>query len=211
MDVTVDTVTEVGPETIALEFHTPDDFDALPGQFVVLRATPEGEDEELTRYYTLSSPGVEDTFEVTVGIDPEGSLSPWLATLEGGETVEIDGPYGDVTYEREGDVVAVAGGPGVGPAVAIAEAAHQAGHEATVIYQDDDPAHVDRLESLEDAGGEVVVLAESQDDALAEAVAEHLEDGQFYVFGFSGFVEHVAGAIEDAGGDADAALIENFG
>ena len=207
--VTVEAVREVGPDTVALELETPDSFDALPGQFVLVRAAPEG--EELARHYTLSSSSVDDTFEITVGIDPEGDLSPWLADLEAGETIHVEGPFGTITYERDRDVVAVAGGPGVGPAVSIAEAAHESGHDAVVVYQDDEPAHADRLEALEEAGAVVRVLDGDADDDLADAVASHADDGQVYAFGFDDFVTAVADALEEAGADADDALIENFG
>ena len=217
--VTVESVREVGPTTVALDLETPAGFDARPGQFVLLRAVPgddgtEGgvdEDDVVMRHYTLSSPSVGETFEITVGVDPDGDLSPWLADLEGGETVHVEGPFGTITYERDDDVVALAGGPGVGPAVAIAEAAHDSGHEAVVIYQDDEPAHRDRLDALDDAGADVVLLDEDDSDGLAEAIKTHLENGQFYAFGFEAFVTGVADAIEDAGGDPDDALIENFG
>ena len=217
--VTVESIREVGPNTVALELETPEGFDADPGQFVLLRAVPRDvdadeeidEDDVVMRHYTLSSPSVGETFEITVGIDPEGDLSPWLADLEGGETVHIEGPFGTITYERDTDVVAVAGGPGVGPAVAIAEAAREEDHDAVVVYQADEPAHTDRLEALEDAGAEVVILDADDDAGLAEAIERYHADGQLYAFGFEEFVTAVADAIEDAGGDPDEALIENFG
>lgn len=207
--VAVEAVREVGPDTIALELATPAEFDASPGEFVRLRAVVD--DEEIARYYTLSSPSVDETFEITVGVDPDGDLTPWLADRDRGDTVHIEGPFGQVAYEGDGDVVTVAGGPGVGPAVAIAQAAHDAGHDAAVIYQTDEPAHTDRLEDLEAAGASVTVVDEDDDAALAEAVTTHLEDGQCYVFGFETFVTTVADAIEAAGGDPDDALIESFG
>ncbi|PCR92634.1 FAD-dependent oxidoreductase [Natrinema ejinorense] len=207
--VTVASVSEVGPETVTLELETPDGFDALPGQFVLLQAKPN--DEVLSRHYTLSSPSVGETFELTVGVDPDGDLSPWLAALERGDTVHVDGPFGRITYEGEDDVVALAGGPGIGPSVAVAEAAHDAGCDAVVIYQADEPAHTDRLEALEDAGATVVFVDEGANDELADAIETHREAGQLYAFGFDDFVTFVADAIEDAGGDPDDALIENFG
>ncbi|MFC7216421.1 FAD-dependent oxidoreductase [Saliphagus sp. GCM10025334] len=207
--VTVESVTEVGPSTVALELATPEEFEALPGQFVLLRAAPEG--EEVARHYTLSSPTVEETFEITVGVDPDGELAPWLASLEGGETVHVEGPFGTIAYEDDGDVVAIAGGPGIGPAVAIAEAAQRAGHDATVIYRDDEPAHTERLEALSEAGATVTVLEADDHEGLESAVDAHLEDGQCYVFGFADFVDQVAEAIEAAGGDPEEARIENFG
>jgi ferredoxin-NADP reductase len=215
--VAVESVREVGPDTVALELETPEGFDALPGQFVLLRAVPgddaeaADEDDVVSRHYTLSSASVEETFEITVGIDPDGDLSPWLADLEGGETVHVEGPFGEITYERDQDVVAIAGGPGVGPAVSIAEAAHDAGHDAVVIYQDDEPAHVERLETLEEGGVTVVFVDDNEEDALREAIEAHHEAGQVYAFGFKGFVTTVADAIDEAGGDSDEALIENFG
>ncbi|GAB3674818.1 FAD-dependent oxidoreductase [Halopiger thermotolerans] len=209
--VTVESVREVGPDTVAIDLETPDEFDASPGQFVLLRAAPDGADEVVERHYTLSSPTVGDTFEITVGVDPDGDLSPWLAGLEGGETVHVDGPFGRITYERDEDVVAIAGGPGIGPAVAIAEAAHDAGHEAVVVYQDDEPAHRERLEALEDDGAAVTVVDDDANDELAAAIESHVDDGRLYAFGFDEFVTFVADAIDEAGGDSDEALIENFG
>ncbi|ELY66231.1 FAD-dependent oxidoreductase [Natronococcus jeotgali] len=216
--VAVDAVRDAGPGTVALELETPEDFDPLPGQFVLLRAVPEtddqrgaDEDDAVARHYTLSSPLVGETFELTVGVDPDGDLSPWLADLEPGATVHVEGPFGEITYERDRDIVAVAGGPGVGPAVSIAEAARDAGHDAVVVYRDDEPAHVDRLERLEDEGATVVLVDEDDDERLREAIEDHLEDGQLYAFGFHDFVTVVAETVDDAGGDSDEALIENFG
>ncbi|MFC4542071.1 FAD-dependent oxidoreductase [Halosolutus amylolyticus] len=216
--VSVESVREVGPDTVALELETPAGFDAVPGQFVLLRAVPGSDDQQdvdeddvVMRHYTLSSPSVGDTFEITVGIDPDGDLSPWLADLDGGETVHVEGPFGTITYERDCDVVAIAGGPGVGPAVAIAEAAHESSHGAAVIYQDDDPAHVDRLEAIEAEGVDVRFVEEDAPDELADAIATSHDEGQVYAFGFEDFVRAAADAIDDAGGDPDDALIENFG
>ncbi|WP_254863216.1 ferredoxin--NADP reductase [Halovivax gelatinilyticus] len=207
--VTVADVRDVGPETIALELETPDAFDALPGQFVLLRASPD--DEEIARHYTLSSPSVDERFEVTVGVDPDGDLSPWLASREPGDTVDVEGPFGEITYEGDQDVVAIAGGPGIGPAVAIAEAALEAGHTANVIYQDADVAHENRLDSLEAAGVPVTVLDDGDEEGLHAAIDDAVDHGQIYAFGFAAFVQTVADAIESAGGNADEALIENFG
>ncbi|ELZ01057.1 oxidoreductase FAD-binding domain-containing protein [Natrialba chahannaoensis JCM 10990] len=209
--VTVESVREVGPDTVALELETPAEFDALPGQFVLVRAEPDGVDEELARHYTLSSPSVGDTFEITVGIDPDGDLSPWLADLDSGTTIHIDGPFGNITYEGDQNVVAIAGGPGVGPAISIAEAAHAAGQNAVVIYQDDAPAHRERLDVLEDDGAPVTIVEDDADDELVAAIEGHLDEGQVYAFGFAEFVTLVSETIEEAGGDSDEALIENFG
>lgn len=214
MDATVVVVAaeSVGPDTIALTFETPADFSARPGQFVKLTGAVDG--EEYSRFYTLSSPGVEDTFEITIGIDPDeaGPFSVLLADLEPGDELEMSGPFGKSYYEDEPRAVVLAGGPGVGPAVGIAERALGDGHDVAVVYLDDQPAHEARLEGLVAMGGTVVMDAEDAD--LADHVDDVIrgDDGeQVFVYGFADFVDRAREAIEHAGGDVDAAKVESFG
>ncbi|WP_276280987.1 ferredoxin--NADP reductase [Halorussus caseinilyticus] len=206
-EVAVRGVETVGTDTVALTLETPEGFDARPGQFVQLAATVDG--EEITRHYTLSSPDADQTFEVTVEIDPEGSLSPYLADLESGDTVEVAGPFGDSFYESEERVVVLAGGPGVGPAVGIGERAHGEGATVTVVYEDDEPAHEERLTALAEAGASVVVT----DDVSSEDVLEILADarGQTFIYGFADFLDRAHAALDAANVDAEEAKSENFG
>jgi cytochrome-b5 reductase len=211
-ETTVAAVRDVGPEAVAIDIETPAGFEAEPGQFVKLSTTIDGETEG--RFYTISSPHVEDTFEFTVGYDPEegGAFSEYLLDIEAGDTVEITGPFGDDHYEGESRVVVLAGGPGIGPAVAIAERALADGGEATVVYRDDAPLHEDRLATLAGVAAAVFVL--SEDDSLADAVgAVHTgaDDEQVFVYGFADFLDDAEDAVETAGGDPDAAKTENFG
>ncbi|WP_135851900.1 FAD-dependent oxidoreductase [Halorussus salinus] len=206
-EVAVRSVETVGTDTIALTLETPPEFDARPGQFVQLAATIDG--EEVTRHYTLSSPDVGETFETTVEVDPEGSLSPYLAALEPGETVQVAGPFGDAYYEDEESVVVLAGGPGVGPAVGIGERAQQDGATVTVVYEDADPVHDERLTALADAGAEVVVTDDVSDEEVLELLAD--ARGQTFVYGFADFLDRAMAALDAANVDADDAKTENFG
>ncbi|GAA0513046.1 Ferredoxin-NADP reductase [Halorubrum aquaticum] len=210
--VAVTSVEEVGSDTYAIRFDTPDGFAAEPGQFVKLGTEIDG--EPVSRFYTLSSPTTEGTFEVTVGIDVEegGDFSRFLADIEPGVEMSLSGPFGDQHYDGEGRVVVLAGGPGVGPAVAIARRALDDGGEAAVVYRDDDPAHGARLDDLRGSGASIAVLG--GDDDLSAAVTDALTgaaDEGVFVYGFADFVDDARDAIEAAGGDADDAKVENFG
>lgn len=209
---TVDAVETVGRDTYALRFHAPEGFTAEPGQFVKLGTEIDG--ESIARFYTLSSPTVDDTFEVTVGIDPEegGEFSAFLADAEAGTEMTLSGPFGDQHYAGESRAVVVAGGPGVGPAVAIAERALDDGAEAAIVYRDDDVSHADRLDELRARGATIRIL--DADEPLDEAVGELLtgDDGEtVFVYGFADLVADAKAAIDAAGGDPDAAKVENFG
>jgi len=198
----------VGPDAIALDIETPDDFSAQPGQFVKLTLEVDG--EEQSRFYTISSPDVEGSFEMTVGIDPDGDVAPYLADLEAGDMVRISGPFGSDYYEGEPRAVLLAGGPGIGPAIGIAERALAEGNEAAVVYQDDEPIHEDRLAALREAGALVAVLDGDADltDAVAEATAD---GGQVFIYGFADFLDGATAALEAAGVDTEDAKVENFG
>lgn len=208
--VAVTAVRNVGPRTIAIEFEAPAGLDAEPGQFLKLAGTVD--DEEYARFYTLSSPGVDDTFEITVGIDPEeaGPFSDFLRNLAAGDTVDISGPFGRSFYEGEARVVVLAGGPGVGPAVGIGEAAAADGNEVAIVYRTDAAAHEDRLDALRAAGASVAVTDDDIDDHVAAAVTG-TSDEQVFVYGFEEFIDAASAALDAAGLDPDAAKVENFG
>jgi len=201
-------VRDVGPDTVAIDFETPEAFDAQPGQFVKLTLGVDGED--ISRFYTISSPTVDEAFEITVGIDPDGELAPQLGALEAGDGVRIAGPFGSDYYEGESRAVVLAGGPGVGPAVGIAERALDDGNEAAVVYQDDAPVHEDRLDALAEAGALVSVI--DSEESLTEPVADAIEDGgQVFIYGFADFLDAATEALEAAGVSTDDAKVENFG
>ena len=204
-DVAIRSIEAVGPDTVAVDLETPAGFDAQPGQFVKLTATVEG--EHVTRFYTLSSPDVGETFELTIGIDPDGTLGPWIEAAAG-EQVRIEGPYGTAYYEDEPASLILAGGPGIGPAVGIGERALADGNDVAIVYRDDDPVHEDRLDALVDQGVTVVVTADPVDAAVHE---HHTGDEQVFVYGFQAFVTEALEALEAAGGDPAAAKVENFG
>lgn len=209
-DVTVETVRTVGPNAITLELRTPAGFDAYPGQFIKLSAEIDG--ESTSRFYTISSPRVTDSFETTLTIDPQGTFGPYLADLEAGDSVRVAGPFGNAYYENEENTLIVAGGPGVGPAVGIGERTLEDGGETTIVYLDDRLIHENRLETLSVMGGEVFIIDSA--DALAPAIEETLtgsEDAQVFVYGFSPFLDVATEAISSAGANAETAKLENFG
>jgi ferredoxin-NADP reductase len=207
-DVRVASVEAVGPETVAVELETPAGFEAHPGQFVKLSAELDSETENA--FYTISSPYVTDTFEITVVADEDADLGQWLAARDPGEAVDMFGPLGDTHYEGESSVVCLAGGPGIGPCLAIAERVTESGGDVTLLYQDDDPVHQDRLDALEDAGATVRITG--LDTPLAAVADDALEgDAQVFVYGFDDFVGEARDLLERVGRDPDEAKVENFG
>jgi ferredoxin-NADP reductase len=207
-DVRVASVETVGPDTVAVELETPEGFDAHPGQFVKLSTELDGDVENA--FYTISSPYMTDTFEITVVADEDADLGQWLAARDPGEDVDMFGPLGDTHYEGESSVVCLAGGPGIGPCLAVAERVVQNGGDVSLLYQDDEPVHEDRLEALEEAGATVRVT--NLDTPLADVTGDALEgDAQVFVYGFDDFVGEARDLLEATGREPDDAKVENFG
>jgi len=201
-------VRSVGADTVAIDIATPDEFDAQPGQFVKLSATLEG--EETSRFYTISSPTVSTEFEIIVEIDPEGTLGPWLADSSVGDSVTLEGPFGNNFYEGESEVLILAGGPGVGPAIGIAEHTLGEGGDAAVVYCDEDPILEDRLDAARENGAFVSVVENEAE--LTDPVADALtEDTQVFVYGFAEFLDTATSVISNSGGTPEDAKVENFG
>ncbi|MFD1587126.1 ferredoxin--NADP reductase [Halorientalis brevis] len=208
--VTVAAVTTVGDNAKVIEFESPDGFEAQPGQFVKLGTVVDG--EEMNRFYTISSADVDETFDVTVEIDPEGEFGPYLDDLAAGDSLTMSGPYGSDYYEDEPRVVVLAGGPGVGPAVGIARRAVDDGGDAAIVYRDDEPIHEDALAALESDGVTVHVLDADADmtDTVADVVTG--TDGeQVFIYGFADFLDAATAAVEATGINPDKAKVENFG
>lgn len=204
--VEVDNVERVGSNIYAITLETPPGFTAEPGQFVLVRAHIQG--EPVARHYTISSPRVGDTFEITVESMPSGTLSRWLADLRAGSRLRIEGPFGRIYYDGGAAVAVIAGGVGVGAAVAIGERALQENYSPFVVAHADPPVHEARLARLSRARATVFATASRLDPAVAQAVhSQH----PLYVFGFRSFIDRVQAAIETAGGDPEAARIENYG
>lgn len=206
-ETTVVSVEEVGTQTVAVTLHTPPEFEAAPGQFVLLRIDVDGEEE--TAYYTLSSADAAETFEVTADTHPEGTVGPWLAAREPGDSVAVEGPFGDVRYTGGSDVAVLAEGPGIGPAVGIGERASDEGYDVTIVFWGADPPHQDRLDALE-ADGATVTLVDAREDLVAALTALD-EEPRLFAFGFDEFVDTVKDALDDAGFGPDSAEIESFG
>lgn len=205
-------ITPVGPDTIAIEVDTPAGFEGYPGQFVLLRATIEG--EEYARHYTISSPRVEDTFELTVGVEPNGAFSTWLGGRKPGDELTLEGPFGEIYYDDGGAVRVLVGGPGVGAGLGVVERALEQGYDAGIVAYVEPGAlsHQSRFSSLASDGHPAyVATTEAGFTHGVSRLQSKLPTGTPFVFGFRPFVELASQAIEDSGGDIETAMIESYG
>lgn len=95
-----------------------------PGQFIQLKAPLyEGNDEEVYRAYSIASAaGDKNNIELFIGYVPGGKCTTYVHKhLKVGDTVQINGPYGDFYFDDESnrEVILVAAGTGIAPILSI--------------------------------------------------------------------------------------------
>jgi ferredoxin-NADP reductase len=91
----------------------------FPGQFIYItipRSLSENP-KDLTQAFTISSSPTEKTLRTTTRIRTESIYKQSISRLKVGETVEADGPFGDLFqgYDSFSNLVLIAGGIGITP------------------------------------------------------------------------------------------------
>lgn len=156
------TVTEVRPLTadaIEVTFAVPDDlrgdFGYLPGQYVALRATLDG--QEMRRSYSLCRPPTPGSLSIAIKRDRGGRFSTWAQTeLHPGDALDVMSPQGTFTSslaDLDGAHIAgIAAGSGITPVMALASAvlARSDTSRVTLVYTNRSSTDVMFLEDLAD-------------------------------------------------------------
>lgn len=124
-ETTVEVIEDLTPtiKKLRLRFKEGEEIDFKPGQYVQLKAPIyEGNDEEVYRAYSIASPPKEKNY-IDLIIGYEGGICTTYVHkfLKEGDTVEINGPYGDFYYQDnyENDMIMVAVGTGMAPILSI--------------------------------------------------------------------------------------------
>lgn len=124
--VTVESIEDMTPviKKLRLRFKEGEEIKFKPGQYIQLKAPLyEGNDEEVYRAYSIASPPAnKDYIDLIIGYVPGGKATTYVHKfLKEGDTVEINGPYGDFHYHDnyENEMVMVAVGTGMAPILSI--------------------------------------------------------------------------------------------
>jgi ferredoxin-NADP reductase len=213
------------------------------GQHLDVRLTaPDG--YTATRSYSIASSGPSTRVVLAVDELPDGEVSPFLVEeVRAGDQLEVHGPLGaffvwrpatdaaaPASGARARPVQLIAGGSGIVPLYAMAQAHHDA-RDLTpfrMLYSvrtPDDVYFADELVGLEASDAfrlDLVYTRRAPDgwptqpgritrDALASAALPADERPLVYVCGSTGFVERVASWLIELGHDARDIRTERFG
>ncbi len=231
------TVRELRPDTedaVAVTFDVPpalaERFRFAPGQYLTLRAVVNG--EELRRSYSIcAAPG--EALRVGVRHVPGGAFSTWVhRSLAAGQAVDVmepQGRFGAALAKRPRHVLAVAGGSGITPILAILKTALADGARCTLLYGNRNAASTMFKEELEDLKNRhltrlavhPVFSREQVDSPLnmgrldADKIATFLKlagpADEVFVCGPHAMNDEVEAALKTAGVPAERIHVERFG
>ena len=198
-------------------------FTYRPGQFLTVNV-PTDRDGGAARCYSLSSsPALDEKLKITVKRVADGYASNWLCDhVVAGSTLEVLKPAGTFTPRDLGDdLLLVAGGSGITPAMSILKSAlHEGTARITLVYANRDEASVifrDELASLaRQFPGRLTTIhwlesLQGLPDAaqLGELVAP-LADREVLLCGPPAFMDVALDALERAGAQRRRVHVERF-
>lgn len=125
-ETTVESIEDMTPtiKKLRLRFKEGEEISFKPGQYIQLKAPIyKGNNEEVYRAYSIASPPSEKNYiDLIIGYVPGGICTTYVHQfLKEGDTVEINGPYGDFYYQDhpKNEMILVAVGTGMAPILSI--------------------------------------------------------------------------------------------
>ncbi|MGL4381479.1 MAG: NO-inducible flavohemoprotein [Vibrio sp.] len=205
-------------------------LDYLPGQYIGLEVTPTGSDYREIRQYSLSQASNGQEYRISVKREGVGSSNPGLVShylhqqVQVGDTVKLYAPAGDFFYiERQRPVVLIAAGVGATPIQAMLHTLAQQGKtEVTYLYACNDASqHTFALETqtvVKQHGWDQHVWYRDENSEHAQhgemqlsQVVLPIQDGDFYLCGPIGFMQHVVKQLLALGVEQERIHYEVFG
>ncbi len=205
---------------VRLRFAVADRVDHLPGQHYVIRLRAP-DDYTAQRSYSVASDPADPLLELMVECLPGGEVSSFLHDeARVGDVFELRGPVGGwFTWSGDVPAVALAGGSGVVPVVAMMRYAHRLGVRSrlrvvAVARSLETLPYADELRAY---GAFVALTRENLDGRVAappypEEVVP-LVDGaeRAYVCGSVGFASYAQRLLGESGMRSEAIRVEQFG
>ncbi|SOD74496.1 ferredoxin-NADP reductase [Jatrophihabitans sp. GAS493] len=230
-NATVREVSHPTQRSVMLRLEVPDRVDHLPGQHYVIRLRAD-DGYVAQRSYSVSSAPSDPLLEFFVERLEDGEVSSFLAdVVEVGDSLEIRGPIGGwFVWDAESDALALGGGSGVAPLIAMLRHAIHLGRadRLRLAVSSRSFATLPYAEELVAAGALIAITREAYGDraagrltaaevaalAKAELSSEASSDGperDVFVCGSTPFAEAASSLLVELGVPSRQIRIERFG
>lgn len=220
-DAVVRRAVHLTPRGVALRLEVRDRVDHWAGQHYVVRLTAQ-DSYTAQRSYSVASAPSDPLVELCVERLDDGEVSTYLAdVVEPDDELEVRGPIGGwFVWDGDSPALAVAGGSGLVPVVAMLRQAEHVGRTDRLRVAVSSPTCVELAyaDELNAAGALIALSRESAERgrAAGRLTAAELEplllaDATCFVCGSASFAEAASEMILSLGVAAERIRIERFG
>ena len=216
----VDKVERIADRLVRLRLEPSEWTPGLPGQHAIVRLRAD-DGYTAQRSYSIASDPADPLVELMVECLPGGEVSGFLHDeARAGDVLELRGPIGGwFTWTGDVDAVAVGGGTGVVPLVAMLRYAIRRGvaHRLRVVGVGRSLMELPYADELLDAGAFLALTRENLGARVAappypseiEGLVEGVE--RAYVCGSVGFASYATRLLGEVGVRSDVIRVEQFG
>lgn len=202
----------------------------LPGQYITVRLTTEGEEYTLNRQYSLSQAAADstDVYRISVKredeIEPNGKVSTYLhRSVNVGDEVEVSVPAGDFFLDTENTtpVTLISGGVGITPMMSMYETIAKVSPERPVAFLHSartrgHQAFNERVQELDaslENSSTAVLYSEEGDGFITKEFLEEkvIAGSDIYVCGPTPFMQVVLNYLYELGHPVEKVHYEFFG
>lgn len=134
--VRIERIIREAPRAVSVQLELPRGYAFEPGQHAVIRVTAL-DGSRLVRQYSFSAPASINELWLTIVQEPGGQVSSWFVeTAKVGDTVEISPPFTGPLMQKipRGEICMIAGGSGIAPLMAWAQALREQHRPFTLLY-----------------------------------------------------------------------------
>lgn len=132
--LTIDTITHITGDTVAIGLRRPAGYVFRAGQYCVVRITTTDKKQFIRQYSFTSSPD-DPSLELLIQREPGGEVSQWFHDrAQFGDTIEISQPLGSFTLDPKSKqpVLLIAGRIGIAPYISMLRDKHR--RDISVLY-----------------------------------------------------------------------------
>jgi len=192
----------IGHDYISFTFEKPEDLTFIEGQYGVFLHVDKEVEGRRMRAFSFASPNSSNDLVIGTKITTEPSdFKRIMRDLDINDTMTVDGPMGNFTYNNTKHAVFIAGGIGITPIRSIALTLQNNQFDNTLIYSDHVKAYPykEDLDKVPFTQVSYVSGIEETAHSIREKAQHYQNDAGYYISGSPGFVSGILQQLQDLG------------
>lgn len=206
---------KVGDDYFVFNFEMPKEFTYKEGQYGAFKHVDKEIEGRKVRAFSYASGTKENVFKIgTKIVDVPSDFKAKMRDLKKGDTMTVDGPLGDFTFEKDYNSVFLAAGIGITPVRSMLKQLEDLDYtkEATLIYAEHRQFYcfTEDFSKMKNINVKYEATGENMKSTAALMGSKYKNDSFYYVSGPPGYVTAVTTILENEGVDSKKIKFDKF-